>query len=172
MKRAIGCLIVIFVITLGVIADDTVSQQAVRADSTEIGVRENMKAPDFSLTDLTGKKVNLKDYRGKTVLINFFATWCPYCRQEIPELVELHKKYVKKGLVILTIDIQESKDKVKRYMDKEKVQHKVLLDLNASVAQMYEVAGIPTNLIIDKKGIVKYYGNLPPKEDQIVKLLK
>ena len=130
-----------------------------------VGIEAGMKPPEFELSDLAGKKVALKDYLGKAVLINFFATWCPYCRDEMPVLKEISSRY---NIQIITIDIQESQNKVKKFMENAGISHKVLIDQTGSVAKTYQVRGIPTNILIDKKGIIRFYGNNLP-DDKVIK---
>lgn len=116
-------------------------------------VREE-KAPDFVLKDLQGRKFRLSENRGKPVLLIFGTTWCPYCRDEIPRLKDIYANYGKRGLVMLNIDIQESKKKVSRFADSYKLPYRVLLDEKADVAESYGVQGVPTMFLIDKKGMI------------------
>ena len=116
-------------------------------------VREE-KAPDFVLKDLQGRKFRLSENWGKPVLLIFGATWCPYCRDEIPRLKDIYANYSKRGLVILNIDIQESKEKVSRFAESYKLPYRVLLDEKADVAESYGVQGVPTMFLIDKKGMI------------------
>jgi peroxiredoxin len=111
-------------------------------------------APDFVLKDLQNRKFKLSDHKGKPVLLIFGATWCPYCRDAIPQLKDIFARYGKKGLVAVNIDIQESRDKVSRFADKYKLPYRVLLDENAEVAQNYGVQGVPTLVLIDKNGMI------------------
>lgn len=119
-------------------------------------------APDFSLNDLDGNAVTLSELLGKnTILVVFGATWCPYCVQEIPELKELHKELGEKGLKILAVDIKESETKLKSFAKKHAIPYPTLLDKDGSVAQSYEVYGIPANFLIDKKGKIRSTGTIP-----------
>lgn len=110
------------------------------------------KAPDFVLEDLEGKKVKLSDYKGKVVLLVFSTTWCQYCRAEIPHLKKLYSQYKEKGLEIINIDIQESREKVSSFAAKHKLPYKVLLDNDGEVARTYDVRGVPTKILIGKDG--------------------
>ena len=111
-----------------------------------------IKAPDFALEDLKGNQVMLSDYRGKAVLLAFTATWCPYCRAEIPHLKEIFYKFNPKGLEVIYIDIQESREKVSSFMAKHKIPFKTLLDKDGKVSHLFGVRGIPTKFLIDKDG--------------------
>jgi peroxiredoxin len=112
------------------------------------------KAPDFALKDLQGRNFKLSDHKGKPVLLIFGTTWCYYCRDEIPRFKKIYAGYAKKGLVIVNIDIQESRDRVSRFADKYELPYKVLLDETADVAENYGVRGVPTMFLIDKQGMI------------------
>jgi len=112
------------------------------------------KAPDFTLNDLQGKPFKLSEQRGKPVLIVFGTTWCPYCRDEIPRLKNIFQTYGKKGLVLINIDIQEPRDKVKRFAEKHRLPYRVLLDERAEVAKKYGIQGVPTFVLIDVNGLI------------------
>jgi peroxiredoxin len=113
-----------------------------------------VKAPDFVLEDLKGNQVMLSDYKGKAVLLVFTATWCPHCRAEIPHLKEIYSKYYAKGLEIIYIDIQESREKVSSFMTKHNIPFKTLLDKDGKVAYRFGVRGIPTKFLIGKDGTI------------------
>jgi peroxiredoxin len=110
-------------------------------------------APDFELKDLEGKQVKLSDYRGKLVFLNFWATWCPYCVEEMPDLDRANKKLAKEGkAVILAVDSKESYQTVKDYVDKNNLSLPVLLDETGQVSAQYGVQGIPITFIINPDG--------------------
>ena len=112
------------------------------------------KAPDFILKDIHGGKFRLNDQRGKPVLLIFGTTWCPSCREEIPHLKDIYAQYAKKGLIMVNIDIQESRDKVSRYADKYELPYRLLLDENGDVAKTYGIRGVPTLILLDKEGMI------------------
>ena len=114
------------------------------------------KAPNFSLKDINGKTVKLSDYKGKVVLLNFWATWCGPCKREIPDLVTLHNTYKKKGAVVLSIALdQQGTSIVKPFVEKNKITYPVLIG-DTDVVQAYgNFTGIPTTVVIDKKGFVQ-----------------
>ena len=139
-------------------------QQSFAAPSLQNGATNqtsqsnNPTAPDFSLKDLNGKTVKLSDYKGKIVILNFWAVWCKYCKQEMPDLNELNKELEKDNeAVILAVDAQESSDTVKNYLSSNKIGLKVLLDQDGSVTQTYSVSGFPTTFIINKDGTLYTY---------------
>lgn len=113
-----------------------------------------VKAPDFELSSTMGSKIKLSDYRGKVVIINFWATWCPPCRLEIPDFVALQKQY-KSDLIILGISLdQQTKNEVVPFMKEYKINYPVLF-ANYQVVNNYGgVEAIPTSFIIDQNGNV------------------
>lgn len=120
-------------------------------------VPEPFPAPEFTLDDLEGKKASLSDYKGGALIINFWATWCIPCIKEMPDLEKLYKERKKDGLELLMINVKESKEVVKKYIEKGGFSFRVLLDENGDVLREYQVFGLPSTFFIDKKGIVQYY---------------
>ena len=114
-------------------------------------------APDFELQSLDGETVSLSGLRGKPVLINFWASWCGPCREEMPFLQEIleGKKWSSKGLLILTVNIAEPPITVKRFMKVNQLSLPVLLDNDRNVAQEYNIRGIPATFFVDKSGIIR-----------------
>ena len=106
---------------------------------------------DFTLADLEGRKWTLKSLRGKVVLVNFWATWCPPCRKEIPDLEALYKRFKGQGLVVLGISDDDA-TKVKAFAQQEKINYPVLLDPGREVNKLYSVASIPMSFIYDRSG--------------------
>lgn len=129
------------------------------------------KAADFTLKDAGGAEVKLSEVvkNNKSTLLVFWATWCPYCVNEIPQLKQLNTVYGNKGLKILAIDIGESGEKVKSFAKKEGIEYTILLDSNNAVANQYGVGGIPTNILIDNNGVIKHKGVHPPSEELLPK---
>ena len=112
------------------------------------------RAPDFSATDLEGKKVSLSDFRGKVVLLDFWATWCPPCREEIPELQKIFDEYRDKGVVVIGAS-SESSEQIRQFKQKMGISYP-LLKVATKVFSTYQVRGIPTTYIIDKKGYIQH----------------
>ena len=106
---------------------------------------------DFTLKDLHGKKVTLSDLKGKIVLVNFWATWCPPCRKEMPDLDAIYKKYADQGLVILSIS-DEGLGKVGPFIESAGYKPEVLLDPDGTVHKLYNIDGIPKSFIYDRDG--------------------
>jgi peroxiredoxin len=113
------------------------------------------KAPDFVLTDLNGQKFRLSDHKGKRpVLLIFSTTWCTFCKAEIPHFKSLYDSYAKQGLEIVNIDIQESKEKVAKFVAKNELPYRTLLDEDGTVSGVYKVRGVPTMVLVDKNGMI------------------
>lgn len=106
---------------------------------------------DFTLNDLEGKAWNLKALRGKVVLVNFWATWCPPCRKELPDLQALQDRFKDRGLVVLGITDEEI-SKVQPFVTEHKMTYPVLLDPGRKVNQLFDIQGIPRSLFYDRNG--------------------
>ena len=110
-------------------------------------------APDFTLPDLNGNSVSLSDYRGKAVLLNIWATWCPPCVSEMPSMEKLYQNMKEEDFDILAVSIDESgADDVVSFMKKYKLNFTVLTDPQGSLNDKYQTTGIPESYIIDKNG--------------------
>lgn len=106
---------------------------------------------NFTLTDLSGKAWTLRDLKGKVVLVNFWATWCPPCRKEMPDLDALYQKFAPQGLVILAISDEESA-KVQPFIAEHHYSYPILLDPGRKVNEMFRVEGIPKSFVYDREG--------------------
>jgi cytochrome c biogenesis protein CcmG, thiol:disulfide interchange protein DsbE len=111
-------------------------------------------APDFTLPTIDGKQVSLREYRGKVVFLNFWATWCIPCREEMPGLERLHQTYQSQGLAIISIDLKESAEQVKAFLQQHGLSFPALLDQSGSVFRDYLVAGMPTTYLIGRDGML------------------
>jgi thiol-disulfide isomerase/thioredoxin len=121
-------------------------------------------AKEFTLKDLESKKVSLSDFRGKVVLLNFFATWCSPCRMEIPELVKIHQKYKNKDFVLLgiSLDADAVPFMIKTFARDMKITYPVLMG-TPGVADAYLISGVPVTVLINKEGkIYKQFDGLVP----------
>ncbi|MBI4353004.1 MAG: TlpA family protein disulfide reductase [Candidatus Omnitrophica bacterium] len=110
----------------------------------------------FALPNLAGEEVKLEALlaKNKAVLLNFWASWCPPCREEIPGLIELQKRFGDSGFTVLGIDVGESKTKVQSFVGKIGINYPVVLDEDMSVSEAYRVVGIPTSFLLNSKGEV------------------
>jgi peroxiredoxin len=120
------------------------------------GASQPQPAKNFSLKNLDSKKVSLSDFRGRVILVNFFATWCPPCRQEIPELIKIYQKNNKNGLVVIGIsmDDEEFPYVIRNFAKKMKVPYPILIG-NEDVAYHYRIMGIPATFLIDREGKIQ-----------------
>ncbi|MGQ9666658.1 MAG: TlpA family protein disulfide reductase [Anaerolineae bacterium] len=151
-KRWLGIIFGILVGASGLLAACRPDVPApVRAVKAEVGY----SAPDFELADLDGKSVRLSDFRGKPVVLNFWATWCPPCRQELPIFQELHQR---RGnvFVLLAISEGEHQQDVLAFVQKYGYTFRVLLDPGLSVGKAYGARAIPMTLVIDPDGVIVY----------------
>lgn len=121
------------------------------------------EAPDFTLMSIFDEQITLSDYRGKAVLLDFWATWCGPCEKEIPELSKLNSKYGEIGLVIISINLRENKSAVKSYAEKKGMNWITVIDPDGKVAEKYGVTAIPTLVLVDKHGVIAsiYIGLTP-----------
>jgi peroxiredoxin len=116
---------------------------------------KGVSAPDFALPDLDGKMVNLADYKGKVVLLNIWATWCPPCVEEMPSMEKLHQELKDEDFKILAVSIDVSGAKaVIPFMKKHKLSFSVLTDTEGAIKSLYQTTGVPESFIIDKQGII------------------
>ncbi len=122
--------------------------------SRQVGSVGNV-APDFTLTDMHGQKVSLSQFRGKVVVLNFWATWCPPCREEMPSMERLYRKYQDKGLVMLAVNVEENgKQAVENFLQKNPHSFPILLDSENVAQNGYGVFRFPESFIIDRNGVV------------------
>ncbi len=137
----------------------------------------NSKAPDFVLKDMSGRTVSLTALKGKVVLLNFFATWCPPCRAEMPSFNKLYRTLKQRGLEIVAISSDRSINDIKDFLEKNKVDFPVLFDTDRGATKQYRVFSMPTTFLINKNGVIveKFYGEYdwtePETRGKIEKLL-
>lgn len=122
---------------------------------------------DFELKDLDGNTVKLSDHKGKIVFLNFWATWCPPCKEEMPHMETFYNKYKDEDIAILAVnptqvenqgskDSKKAEEKVRKFIEKEGFTFPILLDSDDSVWSFYQQRGIPANYVIDTEGIIRY----------------
>ena len=117
-------------------------------------VDEPLPAADFQLPDLDGQVLGLQDQRGKVVLLNFWATWCAPCLQEMPLMNQLYQALHQQPFVMWAVAMQEDRDKVAPFMDKHQLRFTALLDRDGAVSTRYKLRGLPTTYLIDCRGNV------------------
>jgi peroxiredoxin len=126
--------------------------EALKAADTKSSTEKRIAATDFKLKDLDGKEVSLSDFKGKKVFLNFWASWCPPCKEEMPDIEKLYEETKDSDLVILAVNLGETKNTTKSFIDNNKYNFQVLLDSDQSVANQYNITKIPTSYFIDKEG--------------------
>jgi peroxiredoxin len=113
-------------------------------------------APDFVLKSLAGKNLRLSEYFGEVVLLNFWASWCGSCRQEMPELDRLYATYRSAGLVVLGVNVDDDTTRALDVARALNVSYPVMLDPSKSVAPKYQLGELPMTVLIDRSGVVRY----------------
>jgi peroxiredoxin len=133
------------------------SSQAITLTASASGPAPRMgkEAPDFQVRTLDGTTVSLSDYRGQPVWISFWATWCPPCRAENPDIQEVYEKYQAEGLVILALSIGEETGTVQSYVERTGLTYTIGLDQDTAIAARYRIVGIPTHYFVDRDGILR-----------------
>jgi len=129
---------------------------------------EGQLAPDFALKSSTGENLRLSEFRGDVVMINFWATWCGPCRQEMPLLDELYARYERVGFSLLGVNIDDDSSRAMDMIEELGVNFPVLFDARKEVSKLYEVEAMPVTVIVDRTGTVRYihHGYKPGYEDK------
>lgn len=117
-------------------------------------LKERDPAPDFTLPDPNGKKVSLKNFRGKVVFLNFWATWCEGCREEMPSMERLYREFKGKGLEVVAVNVKEQRPAAMAFYKKLQLTYPVVLDSEGEVGLLYGAFGLPVTYLIDRKGVV------------------
>ena len=129
---------------------------------------EGHAAPDFALKSSTGENLRLSEFRGDVVMINFWATWCGPCRQEMPLLDELYTRYERVGFSLLGVNIDEDSRRAMQMIEELGVNFPVLFDARKEVSKLYEVEAMPVTVLVDREGNVRHvhHGYKPGYEDK------
>lgn len=163
VKKILGTVLILALLSVAVVQaiekdrseDKIISQPTTKSIPVEkmSGIKIGLKAPDFELETLEGKKVKLSDFAGKKVMLNFWATWCPPCKAEMPHM---QKFYEEKGdeIHILAVNIDPKND-VAGFAKEMNLHFPILLDKNDKVMKMYQILSIPTTYFIDEDGIIR-----------------
>lgn len=135
-----------------------------KPDNENIDITIGKQAPDFELETLEGIKIKLSEYRGKRVVLNFWASWCPPCREEMPQIQKIYEN--NPDILVLGVNLQESKEAIESFIKKLGIKFPILLDPNAQVKEMYNVFTQPVTYFIDKEGKItdKKFGALTIEE--------
>ena len=136
----------------GLVASFIALVMALPASAAEVG----KTAPDFTLKALTGENMKLSEMTGNVVLINFWASWCGPCREEMPLLNALHNKYEALGFTVLGVNVEENTDSARGFLKDFPVDFPVLLDSSNQVSEQYKVIAMPTTVVVDRDGNMRY----------------
>jgi len=117
-------------------------------------MKDHTAAPDFTLVDPGGKKIGLKDFRGKVVFLNFWATWCESCRDEMPSMQRLYQEFKGKGFEIVGVNVKDKRPDALAFLKKLQVTYPIALDPEGEVGLLYGAFGMPVSYLIDRKGVV------------------
>lgn len=131
-------------------------------------------APDFTLKSSTGENIRLAEQSGQVVMLNFWASWCGPCRNEMPLLDKLSSKYGKMGFVLLGINTDQDIAEAKNVLEKVKVNYPILFDPESKLSELYAVDSMPFTVFIDKKGQIRHVhkGYLPGDEEKYIQKIK
>lgn len=124
--------------------------------SPALAVAPSGPAPAFELASMAGKPVNLAQYKGQVVMINFWASWCGPCRQEMPLLEQLHKKYKPMGFTMIGVNVEPDSTAAANWLKATPVTFPILFDTNSDVSKLYAVSGMPSTVIVDRKGNLRW----------------
>jgi len=123
-------------------------------------------APNFELKDVAGKAINLQDKRGKVILLNFWASWCPPCVKEIPSMNRLAESFDEDKFEIVSVNFKESPETISAFLKSVQVDFPVLIDLDGRVSDSYEIFAFPSSFIIDAQGKMRYSVNAAIEWDE------
>lgn len=150
-------ILALFTVTLAAAAGCTRENNAAKpASKSGAQVAEGSAAPDFTVRDLAGQEVKLSSFKGKVVLVNFWATWCPPCKEEIPSMMKLQQSMTGKQFQMMAISIDEGgREAVESYFKKSGMALPAYLDNDGAVARSYGTTGVPETFIVDRAGIIQ-----------------
>jgi len=123
-----------------------------------VGIQQGNLAPDFELKTMDGETMKLSDFRGKKLIVNLWATWCPPCRAEMPDMQKFYEENKNKGIEILSVNLTASEqqpENIDKFIEEFGITFPVVLDEKNSVADHYQVVSIPTSYIIDSRGVIQ-----------------
>ncbi len=141
-------------------------------EAQAVGISD--EAPDFTLKSLDGNNLRLEEFRGKVVLINFWASWCGPCRQEMPLLDRLHNRYEDTGFTVLGVNVEGDSKPAQEIVDKTNVTFPVLIDEGQKVSERYDLEAMSSTIVIDRDGVIRYIhlGYKPGDESKYVEVVK
>jgi peroxiredoxin len=128
---------------------------AAERDGSSSLPQKGFVAPDFTLEMLDGSEMTLSDLRGQVVLVNFWATWCPPCRAEMPAIQEVYEQYHDQDFIVLAVDIVEGDARVTTFADQLELTFPILMDRDGDVSERYRISSIPTTFFVDRSGVIQ-----------------
>lgn len=151
---------------------DVMAVRSQRPPSPQVG----FAAPDFSLATPDGETIALSDLQGQAVLVNFWATWCPPCRAEMPAIQQVYEQYQEQGFTVLAVDLQETEAEVTAFATQLDLSFPILIDPKGQVFSRYQVRALPTTFFVDRNGVIQEITlggpmTQPFIESQVVSLL-
>jgi len=156
MMMAVGLGLILLSVIVFLLSPGSTAGSPASADNLSITPAEvNYPAPDLALDNINGTTESLADFRGKVVLVNNWATWCPPCKAEMPTLVAFYNDHIKDGLMIIAVEAGEPKDEVQKYADQFQMPFAVWLDPNGKSAEAFRNRSLPNSYVIDRTGTVR-----------------
>ncbi|WP_066060854.1 thiol-disulfide oxidoreductase ResA [Neobacillus soli] len=162
-RRLIIRTIILFI--LGAAVAYTLYENLTKDNKQKVAVGE--AAPDFALVDMQGNKHRLSEYKGQGVFLNFWGTWCPPCKKEMPYINNQYHQFKDKGVQLMSVDIQESPLAVSQFADRLKLDFPIMIDTDKEVMNTYGIDLLPATFLIDKNGKVLKYHTGELSEDKI-----
>lgn len=140
-------------------------------DSIEVGLEVGMRAPNFSTVTLEGEPVALEDLRGQVVLINFWATWCTPCKEEMPDFQRVYERFNPRGFTVLAVNFLEKPEQIEPFVEEYGLDFPIALDQEAEINDRYRVIAYPTSFIVDGNGVIIYAGPRALPGEDLVEIL-
>ncbi|MDN3016658.1 thiol-disulfide oxidoreductase ResA [Paenibacillus sp. BSR1-1] len=165
MKKRRLVIRTVILLVLGAAVIYTLYANFTKDNKLKVAVGET--APDFVLTDMQGNKHRLSDYRGQGVFLNFWGTWCPPCKKEMPYINNQYQQFKDKGVQVLSVDIQESELAVNQFAEHYKLDFPIMIDTDKEVMTAYGIDPLPATFLIDKNGKVIKYSTGEMSEDTV-----
>lgn len=177
-KKWFGVLLIVLLIGIAGFNLYNDRKEVTEIDSTGIAVSDDQtgialgdRAPDFKVQTMDGEEVNLSDYKGKKVFLNFWATWCPPCKAEMPHMQAFYEEQPEE-VEILAVNLEESTEKAADFAKQYELTFPILMDADGTVAETYEVYTIPTTYVLNEDGTVHQKIVGPMDEPMMQELIK
>ena len=148
------------------------TEQEELTETDEVGLNKNQIAPNFQLTTLDGQEVSLTDYRGQRVMLNFWATWCPPCRAEMPDMEQLYQDTAIEILAVNLTQTEESEKQVREFVNEYELTFPILMDMDIDVAMLYQIQAIPTSIFLDAERTIQFIAYSALTYDQMTEVLE